>query len=160
MKKVLSNDYLALICRLTFGLIFIYASLDKIAHPDQFARIIYNYHLLPGSLVNLSALILPVSEFLAGLFLILGIFYKGSRNYLIILMLIFIVAIGVNVFRGINLECGCFTVSSKAKSAGISLILRDIVYLIPGLILLVSTSRKLMLDNLLGLLRPTAKSSE
>ena len=111
-------------------------------HPDQFARIVYNYHILPGSLVNLVSLILPVSEFLAGLFLILGIYYKGSRNYLIILMLIFIAAIGVNLFRGIDLECGCFTVSSKAKVAGMKLIMQDLLYLIPGVVLLFSKSRR------------------
>lgn len=148
MRQWLSNDYLTMICRLTFGAIFIYASLDKIAHPDQFARIIYNYHLLPGSLVNLAALILPISEFLAGAFLITGIFYTGSRNYLLLLMAVFMVAIGINVIRGVNLECGCFTVSSKAKSAGVQLLIRDTVYAIPGLILLVSRSRRWRLDNL------------
>lgn len=144
MKKFLSNDYLTLLCRIIFGSIFIYASLDKIAHPDQFARIIYNYHLVPGSLVNLCALILPVTEFLAGAFLILGILYRGSLNYLVIMMVIFMIAIGINVIRGVNLECGCFTVSSKAKNAGIELIIRDIIMLIPGLILMVSKSTRWM----------------
>ena len=148
MRKILSNDILTMIFRLTFGAIFIYASLDKIAHPDQFARIVYNYHLLPGSLVNVFALILPVSELMAGVFLILGIFYTGSRNYLILLMFVFLVAIGINLFRGINLECGCFSVSSKAKSVGLQLILRDLLYLFPGLLLLFSRSRRWMIDNL------------
>lgn len=148
MKKILSNDILAVICRLAFGGLFIYAALDKIVHPDQFARIVYNYHLLPGSLVNVFALILPMSELFAGVFIILGIFYAGSRNYLILLMIVFIVAIGVNMFRGINLECGCFSVSSKAKSVGIQLILRDLLFLAPGLVLYVSRSKRWMIDNL------------
>ena len=149
MKKIIDNDFLNLICRITFGIIFIYASLDKIAHPEQFARIVYNYHLLPGSLINLCALVLPFSEFIAGVMLITGYFYKGSRNYLVILMAIFIVAISINLARGISLECGCFTVSSKAKTESYQLILRDIIYLIPGLILLFSRSRRWMLDNLI-----------
>ncbi len=149
MNKILSNDYLTLICRVVFGVIFIYASLDKITNPEQFARVVYNYHLLPGSLINIFALILPVSEFLAGVFLITGFFYKGSRNYLVFLMLVFMVATGINVIRGIDLECGCFTVSSKAKSAGYELILRDLAYLLPGLALLISGSCRWMLDNLL-----------
>lgn len=149
MNKLLSNDYLTFICRLIFGGIFIYASLDKIAHPDQFARIVYNYHLLPGSLVNIFALILPVTEFLAGSMVILGLFYSGSRNYLIFLMIVFAVAIGINVIRGVDLECGCFTVSSRSKSAGFALIIRDFVMLIPGLVLLVSKSRRWLVDDLL-----------
>lgn len=151
MKKFLSNDYLTMACRLFFGLMFIYASLDKIASPDQFARIFNNYHILPGSLVNISALILPMSELVAGLFLIFGLFYKGSRNYLIILMILFIVAIGVNVVRGVNLECGCFTVSSKAKGNSLDLIYRDILMLLPGLLLLFSNSKRWMLDKFLGI---------
>ncbi len=148
MNKILSNDYLTFICRVIFGVIFIYASLDKMANPEQFARIVYNYHLLPGSLINIFSLILPISEFLAGIFLITGFFYNGSRNYLIFLILVFMVATGINVIRGIDLECGCFTVSSKAKSAGYKLILRDLVYLVPGLVLLISQSYRWMLDNL------------
>ncbi len=148
MRKILSNDWLTLACRLFFGSVFIYASLDKIAHPDQFARIVFNYHLVPGSLINLMALILPMTEFIAGAFLILGIFYRGARAYLMILMGIFTIAIAINVFRGVNIECGCFTVSSRAKSAGLMLVLRDSLYAIPGLIVLLSRSRRWMLDNL------------
>ncbi len=148
MRKILSNDWLTLLCRLFFGGIFVYASLDKIAHPDQFARIVFNYHLVPGSMINLMALILPMSEFIAGVFIILGVFYRGARAYLIILLSIFMIAIAINVFRGVNLECGCFTVSSHAKSAGLLLMLRDLVYAIPGLIVLLSRSRRWMLDNL------------
>jgi uncharacterized membrane protein YphA (DoxX/SURF4 family) len=148
MRKILSNDWLTLLCRLFFGGIFIYASLDKIAHPDQFARIVFNYHLVPGTLINLVALILPMSEFIAGVFVIVGVFYRGARAYLVILLSIFLIAIAINVFRGVNLECGCFTVSSHAKSAGLLLLLRDILYGIPGLILLFSRSRRWMLENL------------
>lgn len=145
MKNILSNDYLAMLCRLIFGGTFIYASIDKITNPEQFARIVYNFHVLPGSLVNIFALILPMSEFIAGLFLIFGFMYIGSRNYLILLMVVFMVAISINIFRGINIECGCFTVSSKAKSAGYYLIARDIAYLIPGFILLLSKSDRWMI---------------
>jgi len=127
-----------------------YAALDKITHPEQFARIVFNYHLLPGPIINIVALVLPVSEFLAGIMLISGTLYPGARNYLIILLLAFMIAIGVNVIRGVDLECGCFTVSSKAKSAALQILVRDVFYLIPGLILLVSGSRRWMIDNVLS----------
>lgn len=148
MRKIISNDWLTILCRLIFGGIFVYASMAKIAHPDQFARIVFNYHLVPGSLINLMALILPMSELITGIFVILGIFYRGARVYLIILLSIFLIAIAINVFRGVNLECGCFTVSSHAKTAGLKLILRDVVYAIPGLIILLSSSRRWMVENL------------
>ena len=59
-----------IVSRLILGGIFIYAAMDKIAHPDQFAEIVYNYKLLPGALVNLMAIVLPWVEILAGVFLV------------------------------------------------------------------------------------------
>jgi len=148
MKRIISNDYVTMLLRLYFGGLFIYASLDKIASPEQFARIVFNFHILPGSLVNIFALILPFTELVAGVGVIIGFLYRGSRDYLMLLTVVFIVAIGINVVRGVNLECGCFTVSSGAKSAGLQLIVRDLLYLAPGLFLLASRSRRWMLDRL------------
>jgi hypothetical protein len=159
MRKLLSNDYLTFICRLLFGGMFIYASLDKIANPDQFARIVYNYHLLPGSIVNVFALILPVTEFLAGSMVVLGVFYEGARNYLVFLMVLFAVAIGINVIRGVDLECGCFTVSSQAKSAGLLLVVRDLIMLLPGIVLLLSRSRRWLLEDLFSSRVPLSQES-
>ncbi len=148
MRRIISNDYVTMLLRLFFGGLFIYASLDKVASPEQFARIVFNYHILPGSLVNIFALILPFTELIAGVGVIIGFLYRGSRDYLMLLMMVFIVAIGINLVRGVDLECGCFTVSSSAKSAGLQLIARDLLYIIPGLVLLASRSRRWMLDQL------------
>jgi uncharacterized membrane protein YphA (DoxX/SURF4 family) len=153
MSKYLSNDYLTMLCRLFIGGLFIYSSLDKIAHPEQFARIVYNYHLVPAGLINLFALAFPMTEFIGGVCLIVGLLYTGSRNYFGLLMIVFVFAIGINIIRGVDLECGCFTVSSKAKSTGISLILRDLGLFIPGILLFFSRSRRWRLDNLIAGLR-------
>lgn len=148
MRKLLSNDYLTMLCRLFIGGLFIYSALDKIAHPEQFARIVYNYHLVPAILINLFALAFPMTELIGGVCLIVGFFYTGSRNYFGLLMIIFVFAIGINVLRGVDLECGCFTVSSRAKSTGIGLIVRDLALFIPGIFLFFSRSRRWMLDSL------------
>ena len=124
-NKFFQNDHLGLIVRLAVGIIFIYASLDKISDPAQFARIIYNYHLLPGALINILALVLPWTEIICGILLIIGVYKEGSIILVNLMVLVFIVAIGINLFRGINLECGCFSVSSKAKESAISLLIRD-----------------------------------
>lgn len=141
-NKVLHNDYLGLIVRLTVGILFIYASYDKILAPAQFARIVYNFHLLPGELVNIAAIVMPWVEFMCGLALILGIYKKGGVVILNALMIVFMVAITVNIFRGVDLECGCFTVSSKAKSNALSLLLRDFGYLAMTLYLFFNRSQR------------------
>ena len=141
-NKFLHNDFLGLIVRLFIGIIFIYASLDKIQSPAQFARIIYNYHIMPGMLINILALLLPWIEIISGMLLIAGIYKEGSILIINVMVLVFIVAIGVNLYRGINLECGCFSVSSKAKESAVGLLLRDIGLLILGVYVYLNRSRR------------------
>jgi len=132
-RSLLHNDYLGFLARLIMGGIFIYASLDKIFDQAQFARIIYNYHLLPGSLINIAAIIMPWVELICGCALLAGVYRGGSSLVLNGLLIIFMIAIAINLYRGVDLECGCFTVSSKAKSNALSLLLRDLGLLIIGL---------------------------
>lgn len=124
-KKIINNDYLILLVRIAVGAIFIYASINKITNPAQFARIVYNYHLVPSDLINIFALILPWVEIAAGICIMLGIWKEGGILLANLLVLSFIIALSINLARGVNLECGCFTVSSKAKSNIISLLIRD-----------------------------------
>ncbi len=125
LNKFMQNDYLSLLVRLVIGGIFIYASLDKISHPSEFARIVYNYHLVPGDLVNLVAIILPWLELICGISVILGLYKEGGILIISFLTIVFIIAIGINVIRGVDLECGCFTVSSRARENALSLLYRD-----------------------------------
>jgi putative oxidoreductase len=115
--------------------------------PAQFARIIYNYHLLPGNLINLAAIIMPWVEFICGVALILGIYRGGATLVLNTLLVVFLIAIVVNLVRGVNLECGCFSVSSKAKSSAWNLIFRDIGYLIVGLYVYFNKSTRFSLGK-------------
>ena len=133
MRGLLENSWLGVASRLVVGGIFIYASIDKIIQPDQFARIIYNYHLVPAPLINLAALLLPWVEFGAGLFLVLGIWPRAAGCFLTGLVVVFIAALSVNWVRGVDLACGCFTVSAEASGAIGSLILRDLLLLLPAL---------------------------
>lgn len=144
--SILKNSWLGLFFRLVLGGIFIYASIDKILHPDQFARIIFNYHLVPSNLINLSAVILPWVEFGAGVLLIAGIWPRASGTVLTGLVVVFIVALSINWFRGVNLECGCFTVSSDAKSAIGELILRDVLLALAGIQSILADPRAWLTD--------------
>ena len=127
---------LGLISRLIVGGVFVYASLDKIMHPDQFAEVIYNYMLIPTELVNMSAIILPWVELTAGLLLILGRFPWPSTFVLTALTLIFIAALGYNLYRGLDFHCGCFTTSPDANNVGMETLIRDVFMLVPAFICL------------------------
>lgn len=121
-----------LVSRLVLGGLFVYASLEKIAHPLIFAELIYNYRILPAEAVNLSSLILPWVEFLAGALLISGRLTLPSASILILLILAFCAAVGFNLARGLDFKCGCFTTSPQAKSAGLETLFTELALLVPA----------------------------
>jgi putative oxidoreductase len=143
MSKWLTNRYLVFLIRLTIGIVFIYAAISKISHPDQFARIIYNYHILPGGVINLFALFLPWAEILCGFLLIVGYWHKSASVILGGMTVVFIIALSVALFRGVNIECGCFSTTSKARGPVIDLIVRDTIMLVG--IALIYAARKTFL---------------
>ena len=73
---------------------------------------IYNYRLLPGPLVNPAALAMPWAELLVGLALVCGIWRRTAASLVGALLLLFIVAITVNLLRGNAIDCGCFDVTA------------------------------------------------
>ena len=114
--------------RLILGVIFIYASYDKILHPKAFAQIVYNYQILPDGLINVTAIFLPWLEMLMGIFLIVGFWMPGTVIWCNILFIIYIGALWFNLARGLNVNCGCFS-TSKGSSISIETILLDVVFL-------------------------------
>jgi uncharacterized membrane protein YphA (DoxX/SURF4 family) len=142
ISRILSWPPLQILARLFLGGIFIYASLDKIAHPQDFARIVANYGILPDFLVSLPALALPWLELIAGLCLVCGLWVRSAAILLSLLLLAFILALGINAFRGINLSCGCFSTSATDTENVYVLIFRDLLILIPGLMIIFFTREK------------------
>ena len=132
-----------LISRLILGAVFIYASLDKIMNPDDFAKAIGNYHVLPFGLENLLALVLPWVELLTGLCLIIGVMVDGATVLIILMNILFIFAISQALARGISIECGCFSVSSEGgDNIGLQTIIRDIGYLLLAYVVYYRQERK------------------
>ena len=130
-----------LISRLFLGGIFVYASFDKILHPFEFAEVVYNYQLLPDVLVNLVALFLPWIELLVGLSLILGVWLPGAVLICNLLLMVFFSTLVFNIARGLDIDCGCFTVSIGTSSGGHMLwyLFRDGFFLFVGLFLFFSS---------------------
>ncbi len=134
IMKFLRKSYIQFIARFILGSVFIYASFHKIANPSEFAEIINNYKLFPEFSINIFAIILPWVELIAGLLLILGKYIKGSTAILSTLLIIFIIAISINIIRGLDFDCGCFSSSGKGSNP-YSLLFRDILLLLPGIII-------------------------
>lgn len=124
---------------LILGGVFVFASLYKITNPNEFAKTIKGYHIVPTEIVLLCAIIIAWTEFLFGIFLFIGYKSKISATVLLFLLIFFIGITIVSLVRGINPDCGCFSYknsNSQAVNSPLKTIIRDLFLIIPGLIIL------------------------
>ena len=147
MRRIIDNDLLTLLVRLAVGITFIVASYYKIIDPGSFAKSIWYYHLVPGSLINLLAIYLPWLELLCGLGLIFGVQYRGSVLFASLMTFIFIVALASAIIRGISIDCGCFKAAESSTESAWKALEFDLVLILLALQLLFSKSRRWMLSS-------------
>ena len=112
----LTHPWLTVRVQLALGLLFVIAAVPKIVDPPSFAHMIYNYRLVPAALLNLMALTMPWVELLAGLALILGVWRRAALMLIAALLIVFIIAIGINLGRDNAIDCGCFNVADAGKT--------------------------------------------
>ena len=141
---------LPLIFRVILGIIFIYASYDKILDPAGFSKNIHNYHVTPIAIENLAALIIPWLELIIGVFLIFGLFLEGTTNIIIALLVFFIIILSQAVFRGIDIHCGCFKLEADVGTTDFRMELirrigEDIIFL--GLAFVIKFKDKFLLQS-------------
>ena len=129
-----NNSWIELAARWIIGLTFIYASLYKIISPADFAKIVYGYGLFPEVFINLIAIVIPFLELIAGLALIIGVYPRSAAMIINALLLAFVTVLAINLIRGHEFDCGCFSAgqSGYASSSEVTLV-RDIIYLIFGM---------------------------
>ena len=155
MRGILSMNFvrslnLPIIFRIILGIIFIYASYDKILDPAGFSKNIHNFHVTPISIENIIALVLPWIELIIGTFLIFGLFLDGTINITISLLIFFIIILSQAVFRGIDVHCGCFKTEADAGTTDLRLELikrigEDFIYL--GMAYVVKYRKKFIREN-------------
>src|SRR5437870_184619 len=102
MQQLFQNKYFDITGRIILGGLFIYASMDKMANPEEFLKIIHNYKVLPVQLENPLAIFLPWMEFLTGLCLVIGKWAKGSWLLLSTMLVIFIIGLTQALVRGLD----------------------------------------------------------
>ncbi len=135
IREIFSHPVVQFIARLIPGLVFIYASIHKIAEPEAFAQVIHNYQIMPAWSINAIALFLPWVEMIAGIGIIVSCrFAKGSAMIIGGLLLLFIVVLTFNLARGLDVDCGCFDSGGGEGGGALQVIFRDILLLIPCVI--------------------------
>jgi uncharacterized membrane protein YphA (DoxX/SURF4 family) len=98
-----------MVVRFALAGLFIYAGVVKLRSPADFALEISRYELLP-ELSAYAAAMLPTIELTlgAGLLALPRPWQRASALGILVLMLVFTVAAGSAIARGLDIECGCF----------------------------------------------------
>jgi len=107
--RLRASRALLLALRIGIGLVFLYASVDKVVHPDQFAEIMQDYEILPKTVVNGAALWLAWLEVVLGICLILGAWLRAATLMATGLTVLFLGGLSIALSRGVGLHCGCFS---------------------------------------------------
>lgn len=125
---------LRLLLHFFFGGVFVYAGLLKVADPMSFLDDIRSFDLLGDPWAAWLAMGLPWLEILAGLAVMSGFLRPGGMLILNGSLVVFLIAICLAWWRGIDIRCGCFG-HSDATSSYRDLILRDVLLLLAGIVL-------------------------
>lgn len=104
------------LARIAVAAVFLVACVAKIRDPEAFALATHRYRLLPGGLVNAVAILLPWLELTCGAALLAGPrrARAAAAFLLTAMLLVFTGAISLNLIRGIEASCGCFTTRADA----------------------------------------------
>jgi uncharacterized membrane protein YphA (DoxX/SURF4 family) len=128
VKKIFTHRHLALVLRLYIGGLFIYASMYKINYPGEFAEAIASYQIVPYWAVNVSAVVLPWVELISGILLVVGIRARSAAVIIGLLMIMFAIAMFINLVRDVPTSCGCF--QGVGEKISWWTLVRDIIWVI------------------------------
>lgn len=120
------------IIRVIVGGIFLLFGFVKAIEPlSIFFESIAAYQMVPGILIPPFGVIVLILEIVFGLFLILGLFSRLSNRVILFLLLIFMIAIGQAMIRGLYLpDCGCSGSFIRLGETPAQVLSRDILFFI------------------------------
>lgn len=97
-----------LVARPVLGAVLLYAGIAKLNKRDTFRELVEQYRLLPSRIALVLSFTLPLVEIALGAMLILGFTTRWAAFSAMLLLISFIVAVGIALFRDQHLTCLCF----------------------------------------------------
>lgn len=110
------KPWVGLVARLVLGVVWIWASLAKIAHPLQFVQTVRAYDMTWEWLSKAIGYGLPVLLLCLGVVLIAGIQVRIAAAVSGVLCLVFLIGLSQAAARGLSVACGCFTAGKITQS--------------------------------------------
>ena len=104
-----------ILLRLLFAGMLIYASADKLLNPLEFSHAVSNYQLTGLRLSRWVAISLPYLELLLGLLLLAGVWLDAAGLLNFLLMMLFLTVVSQAYSRGLEINCGCFSVDGNTR---------------------------------------------
>jgi uncharacterized membrane protein YphA (DoxX/SURF4 family) len=141
-------SWAGLAVRASAAAIWIVAGAAKIPQLGEFADIVQRYRILPEVLARPFAFALPFFEIGIGLYLLLGLFVRGTAIAGTVLFAAFLAVQIRTMALGISLDCGCFGAIAGTRVGPLT-ILRDLCLGIPTYLMLALPARRLSLDRML-----------
>lgn len=108
MDKLALRSYQALAIRLALGGVFVWAGTAKLVQTSSFVETVAAFAILPADWVAPFALSVIWIELIAGGLLLLDIWPRSNALVVLLLLVMFSAALGINMYRGNDVTCGCF----------------------------------------------------
>lgn len=143
----LASAVLHLACRLVPAALLLWAGVIKVADRQSAILSVDAYDVLPRALVTPVATLLPWAEIAVGLLLVTGLFVRVAGAATAALVVVYVVGMGQAKARGLQIDCGCFSVGGPGSGVSWWDILRDLPLLGAGLYLARRPHGPLQLDR-------------
>lgn len=98
---------IGLLIRFALGTMFLAAGASKLSDLGEFADAIKHYRVIPGATAGAAARAVSVTEVVLGTVLIAGLAIPYASLGGSVLLVVFALAMAVNLFRGRQIPCGC-----------------------------------------------------
>ncbi len=122
-----------LTARIVIGVIFVYASWDKIIHPFSFSANVEAYQILPQRALYLTAIGVAWLEMICGILLVTGVWTRTAAFMISVMLMVFIVGITRAMFLDLDISCGCFESGIEGDRIGWRRVFEDTLMLIASL---------------------------
>jgi putative oxidoreductase len=135
-NQVTLLSHLLLAFQMSLGIVFLLSAWTKLRSPLAFARSVAEYKILPaGAARGLALALILVEAFLAIAFLT-GWLVRVALLLAALLLILFFIAVALNLIRGRQIACGCFgdaneQISNRTLARLILLLIVVLLLLVP-----------------------------